>query len=73
MLLKGYLQVLSRPLALSQDETLIDWSLPYQDAAVILINWIFKFKTGTQFLYFKIRVLEQLCRFLNPFINAEEM
>lgn len=32
---KGYLQVLSRPLALSQDDSLIDWSLPYQDAAVI--------------------------------------
>ena len=31
---KGYLQVLSRPLALSQDESLIDWSITYQDAAV---------------------------------------
>ncbi|KAK4015396.1 hypothetical protein OUZ56_030377 [Daphnia magna] len=30
---QGYLQVLSRPLALSQDKSLISWSLPYQDAA----------------------------------------
>lgn len=35
-LVQGYLQVLSRPLALSQDSSLIDWSLPYQDAAVII-------------------------------------
>lgn len=31
---QGYLQVLSRPLALSQDDSLIDWSLSYQDATV---------------------------------------
>jgi len=32
---QNYLQVLNRPLALSRDEDLIDWSLSYADAAVI--------------------------------------
>ena len=45
---KGYLQVLSRPLALSQDESLIDWSITYQDAAVnqlfcITLVYLFNF------------------------------